>query len=339
MENMTLTPDLSQAPIIQEKPKRMLGLSKKEDGRDLIHINFSSLSLINDCLRKAQLNLIEGYRSNVEAEATLFGKGIHKALEHWYCLPTNLRQLTDVESDLANTLIGQPLSQKSEPYETALDSINEFVKTCQPLKWLGDTDKRSLNNGIKILKAYFKHYAEDGLEVLRDESGQPYLERECEAVIHEDSEKVIVLFGTIDVIFRNLISGHILPGDHKTTATLGDQFYKRVKPNHQYTAYVFLCQETLGIDANEFLVNGIQVAKTKCEFARQITDRNEDDIAELKMAIVEAVERILKAKETGNYPMSAPNNCSSYGSCPYLEVCSAPIKLRNTILKSNYGVK
>ena len=334
---MIITPDLSQAPVIQEKPKRMLKLSKMDDGRTRVEINFSSLSLINECLRKAQYALINGYKSNIEAEATLFGKGIHKALEHWYCLPTNLRQLTDIESDMANALIASPLNEPSQPYETALDSINEFVKTCQPLRWLGDTDKRSINNGIKILKAYFKHYAEDGLEVYRDESGQPYLERECEAVIHEDTEKVIVLFGTIDVIFRNLISGHILPGDHKTTAALGDQFYKRVKPNHQYTAYIFLCKEVLGLDVCEFLVNGIQVAKTKCEFARQVTDRTDEDIAELKMAIVETVERVLKAQETGKYPMSAPQSCSSYGSCPYIDVCQAPSKLRDVILRAKYA--
>ena len=255
MENMTITPDLNQAPR-PEKPKRMLSISKMDDGRTRVEINFSSLSLSNECLRKTQY-LLAGYRSATEADATLFGKGIHKALEHWYCLPQHLRQLTDVENNMADALIGQPLNEPSNPYETALDSINEFVKVCQPLRWLGDSDKRSINNGIKILKAYFKHYAEDGLEVFRDESGDPYLEKECEAVIHEDSEKVIILFGTIDVIFRNLITGSILPGDHKTTAALGDQFYKRVKPNHQYTAYIYLCQEALGLDVSDFMVNGI----------------------------------------------------------------------------------
>lgn len=308
-----------------------------DDGRTRVEINFSSLSLINDCLRKAQYSLLQGYKSNVEADATLLGKGIHKALEHWYSLPSHLRQLTDAENDLANTLIASPLNAKSEPYETALDSINEFVKTCQPLRWLGDTDKRSINNGIKILKAYFKHYQDDVLEILKDEYGKPYLERECEYVIHEDSEKVIVVFGTVDVIFRNVISGNILPGDHKTTAALGDQFYKRIKPNHQYTMYILLCREVLGLDVSDFLVNGIQVAKTKCEFARQVTNRGEEDFIELKMAILETVERILKAQETGNFPQSAPQSCTNYGACAYIDVCGAPSKLRDTILKSKYS--
>ena len=205
---MTITPDLSQAPVIQEKPKRMLKLSKMDDGRTRVEINFSSLSLINECLRKAQYALINGYKSNIEAEATLFGKGIHKALEHWYCLPANLRQLTDVENDMANALIASPLNEPSQPYETALDSINEFVKTCQPIKWLGDSDKRSINNGIKILKSYFKHYADDGLEVLRDSSGKPFIEKDVEFIMHEDAEKVIVFFGTIDMIVKSSIRAY-----------------------------------------------------------------------------------------------------------------------------------
>lgn len=337
MENMTITPDLTQAPRELEKPKRMLEISTLPDGRTLVAINFSSLSVINDCMRKAQYSLIDGYRSNIEADALTFGKGIHKALEHWYCLPNNLRQLTDIENDMADALIGQPLSEPSKPYETALDSINEFAKTCQPLRWLGDSDKRSLNNGIKILKSYFNHYSSDGMEVLRDGSGLPYIERQCEHQIYEDSSIVINLHGQIDLILRNIISGQTLFADHKTTASLGAQFYGRIKPNHQYTGYVLLGQLCLGIMTNEFLVNGIQVAKTKSEFARQSTSRNQEDFDELKIALVDAVKRILEAKKTGIFPMNT-NSCTSYGACQYQEVCEAPAKLRDTILKAKYHV-
>lgn len=308
------------------------------DNRTRVEINFSSLSVINDCLRKAQYSLILGYKSNVEAEATLFGKGIHKALEHWYQLPKTLRSLTDEENDLADTLIGQPLTEeflKTARYETALESINEFVKVCQPLRWMADGDKRSIANGIKILKAYFKHYIDDGLEVVRDQHG-PIIERECEFVIHEDEEKVVVFHGTIDVVLRSAISGQIFVSDHKTTASLGSQFYNRIKPNHQYTGYILAARECLGIETDAFMVNGIQVAKTKSEFARQPTQRNEEDFVEFKEAVIEAVERILHAQMVDKFPMSSPQACSNYGACQYLDVCSAPKVLRETILNSKY---
>lgn len=317
----------------------MLGLSKLEDGRDLVEINFSSLSVINDCLRKAEYMLIRGLRAETESEALTFGKAIHKALEHWYTLPAQYRQLTAEENDQADTLIASSLNGPSQPYETALDSINAFAVEAQSIRWLGAEDKRSLNNGIKILKSYFKHYADDGLEVLRDDSGKPYIEREVEFILHEDGEKVIKFHGTIDIILRNVISGQLFVGDHKTTAALGSSFYNRIKPNHQYTGYIWAARECLGVNTDSFLVNGIQVAKTKSEFARQPTQRNEEDFQELKIAMIEASERILKAKESGLFPQNAPNACNQYSTCQYYEICSVPKQLRETIIKAKYEGK
>lgn len=302
-----------------------------------MEINFSSLSLINDCMRKAEYGLFRKLRSENEPEALTGGKAVHKALEHWYSLPQHLRLLTPEEDELADALIAHPLNEPSIPYETALDSINEYVKAARPLQWLAAEDKRSIFNGIKILKAYFKHYSEDGLEVLKDEAGKPYIERECSYQIYEDDKKVIVLFGTIDVIFKNLITGQILPGDHKTTASLGSQFYNRIKPNHQYTAYLFLARNALGLDVNSFMVNGIQVAKTKSEFARQITERTDEDFEELKLSLVDATEKYLQAIERDKWPMMAPNSCSSYGACQYYEICSSPKALRETVIKGKFG--
>lgn len=334
---MILTPNLDQLPKELEKPKRMLGLSKLPDGRDLVEINFSSLSVINDCLRKAEYSLIRKLRADTESEALTFGKAIHKALEHWYYLPSHLRQLTNKESEIADTLIGSSVGVDIGPYETALDSINTFVVEAQSVRWLASEDKRSLANGIKILKAYFKHYADDGLEVHRDESGKPYVERECEFIMHEDENKVIKFHGTIDIILKSTISGQLFVADHKTTASLGSQFYNRIKPNHQYTGYIWAARECLGIDTDSFLVNGIQVAKTKSEFARQPTQRNEEDFQELKLAMIDASERILKAVRTNEYPMTSPNACTNYGTCSYFDICSAPKGLRENIIKSKYG--
>lgn len=334
---MLVQPDLNQIAKKIEKPKRMLGLSKLPDGRDLVEMNFSSLTVINDCLRKAEYMLLRNLRAETESEALTAGKAIHKALEHWYTLPPQYRQLTDVENEMADTLIASPLKEPSQPYETALDSINEYVKAAESLRWLGAEDKRSINNGVKILKAYFKHYADDGLEVLRDASGKPYIEREVEFIMHEDGEKVIKFHGTIDIILKNVISGQIFVADHKTTAALGSSFYNRIKPNHQYTGYIWAARECLGVNTDSFLVNGIQVAKTKSEFARQPTQRNEEDFQELKLAMIEASERIIKARDSGLFPQNSPSSCNTYGVCPYYDLCSVPKGLRETIIKAKYG--
>lgn len=328
--------EIQEQSQTQKKPKRMLEIKQLENGKRLVEINFSSLSIIQECKRKANYSLIQKLRSEDESEALTFGKAIHKALEHWYCLPEVNRQLTDKELAMVDAVASGGLIPEGE-YPTALDSIFEFVKAAEAIRWLDDSDKRSLSNGIKILKAYFKHYADDGMEVLRDSSGQAMVEKECEYVLHEDENTVILFHGQIDLILRNKLTGQILVADHKTTAALGKDFYNRIRPNHQYTGYVYAARNVLGLDTSSFLVNGIQVAKTKSEFARQVTDRYDEDFAEMKEAYVSAVKDLLTCVDSGVFPMTAPNPCSAYGGCPYLDACQAPAKLRQNIIESKYN--
>lgn len=273
-----------------------------------------------------------GLKNEVESEATIFGSAIHKALEHWYCLPEDERELTKDQGAEALTLLGS----SSEECTGALESIRQFVLRGEALKQLGSDDKRSLENGVKILKAYFKHYLTDGLEVVKDAAGNPLVECPLDFIIYEDSQVQIEYFGTIDAILRNKHSGLIMVADHKTTARLGTEFYNRIKPNHQYTGYLMAAQRKLGLDTNLFLVNGIQVAKTKQEFARQVTDRTEEDFQEFTAAVVNGVRQLLEAIDSDNFPLYAPNPCSNYGSCQFLPICSSPSSLRESIIRSSF---
>ncbi len=312
----------------------MLELAKLSDGRYLININNSSISVIQDCMRKAQLLLVRKLTNNVEAEALTAGKAIHKGLEHWYSLPEHLRKLTAHEVEFADTLTGGPMETPSQPYETALDSINEYVKAASSLQTLDPNDKRGLANGIKIMKAYMAHYADDGFEIYRDEAG-PFVERHFEFKLYEDSRMIINYHGTIDCILTNTHTKEIMVVDHKTTAALGSAFFNRIKPNHQYTGYIMAAQR-MGINTSQLMVNGIQVAKTKCEFARQVTNRGPDDFAELLAIAIDSAERMIKAEESQSYAQNT-SSCVSFGSCAFIEICSAPKAMRENIIKNQYS--
>ena len=329
-----VTPDLSQIKQPVKPLKRMLKVLDLGNGKRRVEINFSSLDLIHTCLRKAKYALLDGYRSETEADALVFGTAIHKALEHWYCLPEDLRQLTDAESKEASTLSGST-DVGGFVYDTALESIHQFVIHTQPLRWLGDDDKRSIANGIKILKAYFKHYANDGLEVYRDGSGKAMIEYQAEFTVHDDDKLQVVFHGQIDLILKSKLTGQIYIVDHKTTAALGKDFYNRINPNHQYSLYLNAGKNHLGLKDAQFMVNGIQVAKTKCEFARQITDRTEEDFQDSIKALVHASKLILNCIDDGYFPNSSPNPCAAYGGCNFHDVCSAGNESMKKILLEN----
>lgn len=324
------------------KKKRMLEVSQLADGRTLICVNYSSLEMIQTCPRKAFYSLVLGLQTEEEAAPLAFGSAMHKGLEHWYLLPLEQRQLSVSEAETAAMYaFGTGLQDEACG---ALESIRQFcLRGWSALHMLPDDDKRSLSNGVKIMHTYFKQYLSDGLTVACNSSG-PIVERECEATLLENEKYVVRYHGTIDVALTNAASGLTMIADHKTTHQLGNEFYQRCKPNPQYTGYVWLAQECLGIETNLFMVNGIQVAKTKHEFARQVTSRDENDVDELRSSVqafvIPFVEEMhlhgLGASYRDCFPQAAPNPCSMYGGCQWRSICEVPEKLKKSVMNAKW---
>ncbi len=200
---------------------------------------------------------------------------------------------------------------------------------------LTKTDKRSLQNGAKILSEYFRRYKDDGLTVVCDSKG-PIVERELRFPLLSTSEYDVEYFGTVDAVLENKQTGQVCVVDHKTTSQLGAQFFNRLKPNHQYTGYILGARECLGIETDLFMINGLGIYKTKQEFARQFTDRTEEDFEELRYSVQSAVDRYLKAKESGVWEQSAPDPCTNWGGCSFLKVCEVPGKIKENVIRANW---
>lgn len=325
-----------QAPIARTRDnKRMLEVSKTPEGKWHAKINFSSLDVISSCMRKAHYQLGRKLKSDVEAPATLFGKAIHKALEHWYTLAFSQRILSTADAKQAELLAYG--HGATEQYDGALESIRRFVLCAQQLRSLGDSDKRSIANGVHILKAYFSQYANDKLAVVSDKDGMPLIERDFEFRLCESNDCTVDYFGTIDAILQHQDTGEIMCVDHKTTHALGKEFIARAKPNHQFTGYIEGARRAFGIDTRLFMINGIQVAKTKCEFMRIVTERDESDYLELQIAVVNAVGLYLFCLKMDAWPMSAPTACTMWGGCQYLDACSIPIAMRENVISAKWG--
>lgn len=266
--------------------------------------------------------------------ALIAGTAVHAFLEADYSLPPEQRGLAD---DSATKRKLEALSagyELDEPLTGTLEAMRQFCLKMEPLRGLDDSDKRSVHNLMKILKAYSKQYKDDGLTIY-EHNGKKALEMRLEAVIHEDDELIIEMFGTVDAIFENKSNGLLFVGDHKTTSALGKEFFNRLNPNFQYTTYIWLANQH-GINTNTFLVNGIQIAKTKQEFSRQFTSRTPEDFTELKNAVVFRVKEWLKCLSEENYPMSTPTSCGLWGGCTFIDACSVPPIIRQNVLKAKF---
>lgn len=330
--------EIQQPAAIIKKPKRMMNWTLS-NGVTTFHINYSSLDLLNTCKRKAYYALEKRYRSDAGSPATQFGTAIHKAMEHWHCLPIAERQLMSADKERAELMAyGHGIDAI---YDGALETIRQFVIAAQPIAQLPHTDKRSLDNGIKILMAYFKHYQDCRLTVVRDAAGLPMVERDFEFRLYTSEQLVINYFGTVDAVMRDEVTGDVLVLDHKTTHSLGKEFISRAKPNHQFTGYIMGAQKCFGLNTREFMINGIQVAKTKCEFMRIKTERDEHDMDELKQSIIYACQNYstTSPNEDHMWPMSAPTACTMWGNCQYIDACSSPVHIRQQLLDGKFGVR
>lgn len=339
----TVLPDFSEvAPRIQrEKVKEMLTITKDGDVT-VVRINSSSLGIILSCLRKSWYVLERGLKSQSESTALLFGIAIHKAMEVFYSHPRAERNIPPRFNEISNLMaFGEAAPSDHFLYK----AIAAFVEAAAPLSYLPDSDKRSPSTGVWLLQHYFATYINDQYVVATDENG-PIVERTGEVVLHEEPGLRIVLFGTIDVVLKNLADGRLLPADHKTTSTLGSDFFNRLKPNHQYTGYLLIARDGLKLPVHEFLVNGIQVKErpktargSNPSFTRQATTRSEQDITEFKQVVVHAVKTYLNCKTSEVWPLGHVDACTHYGGCQFLEVCSAPSQLRENILEAKFKVE
>lgn len=340
MDNI-ITPDFGHVPkrVAPSQPAKAM-LSVESDGNQtLVRINSSSLSIIQTCPRKAKYLLHDKWRSKTGAPALVFGTAIHKALEIFYSHSKTERDLPENFDEIAPLLAhgNEPPSQ-----HFIWDALKAFVTAMEPLAMLPDNDKRSKASGVWTLMHYFKTYLNDAYVIHRDEHG-PFVERTFSVPFWEDGDLRIELFGTIDFALKNEATGEILCGDHKTASQLGNDFLSRIKPNHQYTAYVYGAMRAFGIASENFLINGIQVKPKPLTarggppiLTRQITRRTPQDFEEFQEALLWAVWSYLGWTKSNIWPLGNVDACSTWGGCQFLDVCSAPNQLRQNILESKY---
>lgn len=331
----------SVIPAIPVVPKEMLSWSTLEDGRTHYRINFSSLSIIQECLRKAEFSLVRKLRSNLESPATLFGSAIHKGLEVFYSGKRTERTLPSDYSGLMQ-MISCGQWQPDWEENLLLRAARAFVLKAEPLLALPDDNKQSVTTGVWMLRHYMERYLTDEYVVLEDASG-PLIERKVTMRAFEDARFVVDFFGTIDAVLRNEITGVIVGCDHKTASSLYN-FYDSIRPNFQYVGYNWAINKALGIESDTFLVNVLQKKappKTNRgsppDFARQLTTITEEDHSEFLFALTGALGAFGHFQKLGHFPQTTGACTNKYGACSFLEICSAPRELRENIISARYS--
>ena len=281
----------------------------KENGKTIVRINSSAMSLLQTCQRKAQYNLFNQVES-APSVAQSFGTLIHKALEQYYMLTPELHTpeiITEIWAKVA--LDYQDPEDSSKPHTKAI--------------------------GHKLLKSYADTFKNDPWVAVRDKDGKALTESQFEFPIFSFADEIEYrLFGTIDMIVKNTETGEYAVMDHKTGRTLGQEFVNRWNPNNQVSAYILALNKFYNFRSNKAVINGLQVAKTVHATCRVEARRDFDQLDEF-VELARSYCRDLVDLSEGKQGRAADGiTCSQFGGCAYQNVCALTPKLRDTALQN-----
>ena len=282
--------------------------------------DFTSLDTFQTCRKKYYYRMVKNLVPNTVAPALEFGKAIHLALEAYYKNGCNL--------------------------EMALDAFTHNYADRE-----GD-DRRTIENGIKVLRGYAEVYKNEPFKVIDTEVGfavpisnmvteednvtrcntcgmavDGTEQKECPGCLTPYS---IILCGRLDALVD--WDGQLYVLEHKTSSSLGMNYFKQFEINMQVDGYVYAATELTGRQCLGAVINVLEVwkdvkkptAKTKTleeHYARDPQGRSVYELDEYKKDVPRIVRDLLEAERTGNFYRNK-RSCFSYNyKCPYWDIC------------------
>lgn len=286
--------------------KRMFEV-KEVDGKTRIYVNSSSLSLMQECQRKANYILNDKLVSESSSHQD-FGTLVHAVLARWY--------------------LSNPKDRSPEMMEAAWN--DEFTES----GFIPVDDRKNHATGLSAMRKYAEIFAHDPFVIVSGKDG-PIVEKTLEAKVADlpAVNAEVWLFGTIDALVTNEDAPEdgVYVMDHKTTTTLGAQFANLWKPNHQMSAYILLAQAN-GFNCNTALVQGLQIVKTKQEVIRIETRRTREELNDFLDTLVYEVSRFLHNTKANFFPGASAYTCSSFSGCQFLDYCQASQERRRELV-------
>lgn len=294
----------------------------------------TSLGTFMDCPRKFYYSQVRGLRRKWKAAPITFGSAFHKALETY-----------ELERGK-----GLTLDQALAP---ALHAAREDSVGMEEHK------SRTPEALMRSVEAYIRHHEGEQMETLTTQEGKPAVELHFKASLGNAitflPEQEVLYCGYIDRVVRFQGTPFVL--DHKTTGMSistekgSASYFGAFTPDMQMTGYVWASREAYGFPVRGVIVDAMQVAKTKTEFARQIINRTPAQIDEWRAGVTYWVRLAatsgMVATQVGDnlgeqakaYPMNQRHCHSRYGACTFAGVCGRDPSVREAFINTDFGVE
>jgi len=313
--------------------------------------NSGWMESLSTCHRLVQYKSLLQRVPTTEKASLNFGSAIHLALEHRYRKYRHSDIGTEYYNEL-NTILSEFYNEHPCPID----------------------DWRNINWCFEVVKKYNEKYAIEEFGLLQDESGKVMVELPFAIELYrhrivEDSDIMpaiahpeipIIYTGKIDLPL--MFEGAIWVMDHKSTSSLGAQFFDRMRMSSQQKGYCWAFEKLTGKKVMGYVVNAIRTkeppqyvikgtewrggnsrgeAKKMSpqdwwneSLQRERYTLKDGELIEWKHNTIAMVEEFFYNYSKGYLPMETALGCTAYGRCPYYGVCTLPPSDRDLLLQS-----
>ncbi len=131
------------------------------------------------------------------------------------------------------------------------------------------------------------------------------------------------------------IEGLLYVEDHKTTSSLGPQFFREFELSAQMMGYARVGSLLLNRRVHGVRINAICTLKTTHKFERQIIPFTEERLLDWERQTGVAYRELERRYEENSWPKSY--NCTRrYGRCQYFDICTLPESLQLKALEQDF---
>lgn len=282
----------------------------------------TSIGLAEECLKKYQYRMLEGWRPRGISVHLFFGGVYASALEHFH-----KHRAGGMDHDDALIVVVREALTATWLYEVDSD--------LQPIPgtgaaWQSDHNTKTRENLIRTIVWYFEHFKEDSCKTVILSDGAAAAEHSFQMPV----DNGIVFSGHLDRLVE--YSNKIYVQDQKTTgSTISAQYFRQFKPNTQTGMYSFAGRGIFKLPVKGVMIDGAQIAVGFTRFERGFVFYDNAELDEWYDDAMYVIETAIAATKAGHFPRNR-SACHKFAGCEFREVCSKSPHVREQFLKADF---
>lgn len=306
----------------------------------------TSIKIAQECLRKYQLVLLEGWTPHRRSVHLDFGGWYASALEAYHGHRARGMSIDDALAEVvAETLVESWVFPECDACEgtgvRAMDGSDLDDAKCEACEgtgkhdeggepWTSDHNTKTRENLIRTIVWYVEQFRDDPCTTIILGDGKPAVEHSFKL----EADNGIILSGHLDRLVEYGDKPYIQ--DQKTTgSTLSSNYFKQYDTDTQMSLYSFAGRSLFGLPIKGVIIDAAQIAVGFTRFERGFTFRSEDQLNEWYDVAMWHIEQARRATVENYFPMNT-SSCNNYGGCQFRHICAKSPSVRQQFLKGDF---